>query len=175
MVDFKKKLKELKEMRATMEADIARQKSDIEQYIRPSGQNREDAMNDMQKKSILALAAAAAALASATQALAASFETTETPAEPAATPAPAKKKTPAAAPAAPAATETPAAAAPVAKPAPAAAPAGEDLATQCRKAAKAYAEVYGREGLKEVLTKFTDGTLADVAPEKLPELLKALS
>lgn len=50
-----------------------------------------------------------------------------------------------------------------------------DLQAQCRKAAKGYAEVYGREGLKDVLKKYTEGTLADVPAEKLPELLVALS
>lgn len=52
---------------------------------------------------------------------------------------------------------------------------GGDLQAQCRKAAKGYAEVYGREGLKEVLKKFTEGTLADVTAAQLPELLKQLS
>jgi len=52
---------------------------------------------------------------------------------------------------------------------------GGDLQAQCRKAAKAYAEVYGREGLKEVLKKFTEGTLADVTAAQLPDLFKALS
>lgn len=50
-----------------------------------------------------------------------------------------------------------------------------DLVADARKAAKAYAEVYGREGLKEQLSKFTDKTLADVPADKLPELIKALS
>jgi hypothetical protein len=50
-----------------------------------------------------------------------------------------------------------------------------DILAQCRSAAKSYAEVYGREGLKEVLKKYTEGTLADVPPEKLPELFKELS
>lgn len=54
------------------------------------------------------------------------------------------------------------------------APAG-DIMAQCRQAAKSYAEVYGREGLKEVLSKYTQGTLADVSTDKLPELLKELS
>jgi hypothetical protein len=50
-----------------------------------------------------------------------------------------------------------------------------DLMAQTRAAAKAYAEVYGREGLVAVLKQFTTGTLADVSPEKLPEVIKALS
>jgi hypothetical protein len=64
--------------------------------------------------------------------------------------------------------------------APAAAPAAvtngaEDLPTQARKAAKSYAEVYGREGLKEQLKKFTEGTLADIPAEKLADFIAAVS
>lgn len=62
----------------------------------------------------------------------------------------------------------------VANRAPAAAATG-DLMAQCRQAAKSYAEVYGREGLKEVLSKYTQGTLADVSADRLPDLLKDLS
>lgn len=50
-----------------------------------------------------------------------------------------------------------------------------DLMAQARAAAKSYAEVYGREGLKEVLGKYTQGTLADIPTDKLPEVLKELS
>jgi hypothetical protein len=127
-----------------------------------------------QKQSILALAAGAAALASAAQALAATFSDETAPtakpepakAAPKAKPAETPKTEPAKTPAAPAAEP--------AKPA-AVAPAGNDIISQCRAAAKSYAEVYGREGLKEVLKKYTEGTLADVAPEKLPALLAELS
>lgn len=94
------------------------------------------------------------------------------------TEAPAKPAKPAKA-AAGAADPTPTAVAP--KPAasvaaaPAAAPVGGDLMAEARKKAKEYAEVYGREGLKEMLSKFTTGTLAEVPADKLPDLIKALS
>jgi hypothetical protein len=163
-----------------------------------------DHMNALQKTALQALATAASALAASAQALAASTddgnavvpaskpkaappaacaETTTSPegvtrtctlkgehTEHAFPPAP--KAAPVVAPkAAPKA-------APVVAPkaAPVAAPAeAEPLATQARKAAKSYAEVYGREGLKAILVKYTEGTLADVTEEQLPALIAELA
>jgi hypothetical protein len=104
------------------------------------------------------------------------------PAAPAAAaPVPPKKKSPPAAAAAPAVVETPA---PVAAAAPAAAaptngaPVADTIMARARAAAKGYAEVYGRDGLVDVLKKYLPGekgTLADVPADKLPDLLKELS
>lgn len=142
-------------------------------------------MNTVQKNALNAIHLAATALVAATGALVASF-TADAPeaATPnhtpeAATPAPAEtpKRGPGRPPKA-AATPPPAepAAAP-AKPAePAAAAAAPvDLLDQCRKAAQEYAGVYGREGLRAILNKYTDKTMADVPADKLADLLKELS
>jgi hypothetical protein len=96
-----------------------------------------------------------------------------------AAPVPPKKKSPPAAAAAPAVVETPApvAAAPAAA-ATNGAPIADTIMARARAAAKGFAEVYGRDGLVDVLKKYLPGekgTLADVPADKLPDLLKELS
>jgi hypothetical protein len=130
-----------------------------------------DTMNVLQKSALQALATAAAALAASAQALAASAD------EPPAKAAPAPKAAP------PPADEPPTKAAPAPKAAPKAPPKAapppsddtEPLPTKARRLAGEYAGKHGREGLKAILVRYTQGSLADVPAEKLLEIIAEFS
>lgn len=59
--------------------------------------------------------------------------------------------------------------------APAEAPASGVDPAALKKAAKGYAELYGREGLQEVMKKYTTGTIADIPADKLAAFLADIS
>lgn len=101
---------------------------------------------------------ALAALAALSAALLASVGAAPAAAEAEAPPAAAKKPKP-----------PPSAAAPAEAPA-----SGVDPAA-LKKAAKGYAELYGREGLQEVMKKYTTGTIADIPADKLAAFLADIS
>lgn len=167
----------LADMRKRMHRDAANTNKSMREYMLPTAKELHAMSTPAQKAFFSSLAMFGRAAADLLDEMAKGEAPAAATAAAAPAPKPAKAPKPApvavAAPAPAAAAPAPAAAATVTVPA--AANGAADLMTQTRAAAKSYAEVYGREGLKEVLSKFTTGTVADVPPEKLPELIAALS